>query len=69
MVARHQFAQKLAYNSFAGAKAIDVRAIEIEQPMVQRGLEDWPGFIDGECPIALMSPSRLAEIHRAQTQS
>src|SRR5690606_9660507 len=69
LIARGELAQELANDPFAGTEPVYVGAIEIEEPELQRLLEDRPGFVDRQRPIALMTTTRLAEVHRAETQT
>ena len=66
LVATQQLAQQRADDLLAGTDAIHVGAIEVEQAALDRRFEDRAGVVDAKRPVALMSPSRFAEIHRAE---
>ena len=68
LVARQQFAQERTDHPLAGADAVDVGAVEVEEAPFDRGLEDGTRRVDVERPVALMAPARLAEVHRPQAQ-
>ena len=68
LVARQQVAQERAHDLLAGADAVHVRAVEVEEALVEGRLEDRAGGVGTERPVALVTPPRLAEVHRAETQ-
>ena len=68
LVARQQFAQQRPDHPLAGADAVDVGAIEVEQAVLDRRFEDRARRIEIERPVALVTLPRFAEVHCSQTQ-
>ena len=68
LVARQQLAQQLTDHPFARAHAVHIGAIEVEQALLDGGLEQRPGVVDPQRPIALVTATRLAKVHGAQAQ-
>ena len=68
LVAWQQLPQQRPDHPLAGADAVDVGAVEVEQPALDRGLEDRTRSVQVERPVTLVAPARLAEVHRPQAQ-
>ena len=68
LIARGQLAKQCTDDLFALADSVDVGAVEVEQSLVQRRLEDGSGVVDAQSPVPLVPHAWLAEIHGAQAQ-
>ena len=67
-VAPREVLQESADHLLAGADPVDVGAVEVEEAVVQRRLEDRPRLVRAERPVALVAATGLAEVHGAETQ-
>ena len=63
-----EFLQEAPHDTLAGADAVGVGAVEVEKAVVDGRLEDRPGVVRAERPVALMPAARLTEVHGAEAQ-
>ena len=68
LVARQELAQQPPHHLLASADAVGVGTVEVEQAIVNGGLEDGPSLVGPERPVALMAAPGLTEIHGAETK-